>query len=142
MSIQILNNNSDLKTINNILDKKKIKILIEKILDIENKKLGEINIILQSDKEEIKINRKYLKHNYYTDVIAFQYNKKDFINGDIFISTESVKKNAYRYNVNFNNELLRVIIHGILHLIGYNDKNEDEIKVMKEKENNYLKLLQ
>jgi rRNA maturation RNase YbeY len=102
------------------------------------KKLGDINIIFCSDKYLLKINKQYLNHNYYTDVITFNYNNQNKINGDIFISIDTVKQNSITFNTNFDNEILRVIIHGILHLIGYNDKTKKEQKLMREKENELL----
>jgi rRNA maturation RNase YbeY len=128
----------DLKNKKELLKEKKIKDLIKSILKYENKKLGEINIILQSDKEELSINKKFLKHNYYTDVIAFKYNRKSIVSGDIFISVDNVKRNAKKYNEEMKKELLRVIIHGILHLIGYDDKEKREKEIMSEKEEFYL----
>ncbi len=141
MKIRIINKSSDINIIRRIIKENDIRLLIKNILKDEDKRLGEINIILQSDKEELEINKKFLKHNYYTDVIAFQYNKKDIIKGDIFISIENVRKNAISYNEDIKIELLRVIIHGVLHLIGYSDKNDREKKIMRKRENKYLMLI-
>lgn len=141
MSIHLIKKNKDIIKDIDLLEENTLKGIIKEILKKENKKLGEINIIIQTDKEELKINKKYLKHDYYTDVIAFQYNKKNIINGDIFISIEKVKRNAKEYNEELRKELSRVIIHGILHLIGYNDKEKSEKYLMKEKEDLYLKKL-
>ena len=79
-----------------------------------------------------------MKHNYFTDVISFNYNKKDVIYGDIYISVDSVKRNAEKYNQEFIKEFKRVIIHGVLHLNGYVDNTKEERKIMEKKENFYL----
>jgi len=122
------------------IDTHKIRKLIKEIIHKENRTLGEIEIVFLNDQEILEINREYLGHNYFTDVIAFSYNKKVIISGDILISTGMVKGNAVKYNVFFILELLRVIIHGVLHLIGYNDKDPKEIEFMREKENTYLEI--
>lgn len=104
-------------------------------------KLGEINYIFCSDKYILQINKQYLNHDYFTDIITFNYNIEKFVSSDIYISIETVAKNADYYNVTFDNELNRVMIHGILHLLGFDDKTEDEKIVMKEKEDEALDLL-
>jgi rRNA maturation RNase YbeY len=113
---------------------KYVKILINR----ELKKLGEISVILCSDKYLLEINIEYLKHNYYTDIITFNYVEGKVISGDLFISVDRVKENSTEFNTGFIKELYRVIFHGILHLIGYNDKTEEEQKVMRRKEDLYL----
>jgi len=112
---------------------------IEKIINQENKLLGDVCFIFCSDIYLLKINQEYLQHDYYTDVITFDYSNNNIISGDIFISIDRINDNANTYNISFNNELLRVIIHGILHLIGYNDKTDKEKKIMTSKENESLK---
>lgn len=104
----------------------------------EGKTVGEINIIFCNDEYLLKINQEHLTHDYYTDIITFDYSENTIISGDLFISKDRVEENAEEYKVSFENELNRVIIHGILHLIGYNDKSESEIKEMRTKENYYL----
>jgi len=113
---------------------KYVKILINR----ELKKMGEISVILCSDKYLLEINIEYLKHNYYTDIITFNYVEGKVISGDLFISVDRVKENSTEFNTGFIKELYRVIFHGILHLIGYNDKTEEEQKLMREKEDLYL----
>jgi len=113
---------------------KHVKYLINK----EIKKTGEISIIFCSDKYLLNINTNYLNHNYYTDIITFNYVVENTISGDLFISIERVMENAEKFNTTWIMELYRVIFHGILHLTGYNDKTEDEIKLMREKEDLYL----
>jgi probable rRNA maturation factor len=117
---------------------KKIKKLIESIVTSEKFVPGEINIIITSDKNLIKINRQFLKHNYYTDVISFSYNHENIINGEVYLSLDTIKKNAINYNVSLNRELLRVIIHGILHLCGYEDDTAKKKKIMREKEDIWI----
>ncbi len=112
--------------------------LIGELLQDEKKKLGEIEIIFLDDQELLKINKDFLNHNYFTDVITFDYNRKDKIGGDIFISTEAVKRNAKRFREEYETELIRVIIHGVLHLAGYNDNTTIEKREMTRKEDFYL----
>jgi probable rRNA maturation factor len=86
----------------------------------------------------LEINIEYLKHNYYTDIITFNYVEGNIISGDLFISVDRVKENSTEFNTSLIKELYRVIFHGILHLIGYNDKTEEEQKIMRGKEDLYL----
>lgn len=106
----------------------------------EQKHLGEINYIFCSDEYLHKINLEHLNHDTYTDIITFNYCEEDVISSDIFISIDRVKENAKTFNVSFKDELDRVIIHGILHLLGYNDKTDDEQEEMSLKEDFYLSL--
>lgn len=105
----------------------------------EKKKQGDINIIFTCNEYLLEINNKYLNHNYFTDVITFDYSKSDVISGDVFISIEQVALNAEEYGETFNRELLRVIIHGVLHLLGYDDKTVTQKNRMREKEDEALK---
>ena len=106
----------------------------------EAKKVGDIGIIFCSDNYILDINIKYLGHDYYTDIITFDYCEGDLLSGDLFISVDSVRENASFYGVDFPTELNRVIVHGLLHLIGYDDHLEEDIAVMRAKENYYLSL--
>lgn len=124
------------------LDKEKeISNWIEKTIISEGFKRGDINYIFCDDAYLHKLNVKYLQHDTYTDIISFDNSDGDIISGDIFISTERVAENAVNFNVSFNEELQRVMIHGILHFLGYNDKTTQEINTMRSIENKYLKLL-
>ncbi len=117
------------------------KLISDKInnsITCEKKFIGDVNIIFTSDNYLLEMNKQYLKHDYYTDVITFDYTQNDKISGDIFISIDTVKDNAVKYSVEFLNELERVILHGVLHLIGYKDKNENEKKLIRSKEDLYL----
>jgi len=106
----------------------------------EIKRLGDINVIFCSDNYILDINMKYLQHDYFTDIITFDYCEKNILSGDLFISVDSVRENAAFYGTEFDDELNRVLVHGVLHLIGYDDHTESDIKVMREKENYYLSL--
>lgn len=106
----------------------------------EMKRLGNINIIFCSDNYILDVNMKYLQHDYFTDIITFDYCEDDVLSGDLFISIDSVKENSILYGVSFEDELNRVIVHGLLHLIGYDDHSDDQIKEMRFKEDYYLSL--
>ena len=104
------------------------------------KKVGEIAYIFCSDEKILEINNQYLNHDYYTDIITFDYSENDIISGDLFISLDTVKSNAEKFGTNYIEELHRVIIHGVLHLCGLKDKSPEEELVMREKEDEALKL--
>jgi rRNA maturation RNase YbeY len=118
-----------------------IKKWIKNAIISEKKELGEVSYVFCPDEYLYKINVEYLQHKTYTDIITFDYTEENVINGDIFISVERVKENAQLYKTTFENELNRVIIHGILHLLGYKDKSDDDAKTMRNKEDFYLSLL-
>ena len=122
------------------LSKLNVEANIEKLVNNENRTLGDVNYILCSDAYLLDINRQYLNHDYYTDVISFDYCEDNVISGDIFISVDTVADNAKEYGVTFEKELARVMIHGVLHFVGYNDKSDEEVPVMRAKENQYLSL--
>jgi len=100
-----------------------------------NKISGDLNFIFTSDKYLLAINRQYLQHDYYTDIVTFDYCVENTISGDIYISVDRVKDNAVEYNQSFNQELHRVIIHGVLHLLGLKDHSEEEKIQMRNAEN-------
>jgi probable rRNA maturation factor len=126
----------------NLPKKKKTKEWINKILLVENKELGNLNFVFCSDKYLCEINLKYLNHDFLTDIITFDFSEKsNEISGDLFISIERVKENSRTYNSSFISELYRVIGHGVLHLIGYNDKTPEEALIIRSKEDYYLSLL-
>jgi len=108
------------------------------VAESEAKRLGDIAIIFCSDNYILDINIKYLGHDYYTDIITFDYCEGLRLSGDLFISVDSVRENAAFYGTEFADELYRVIVHGVLHLIGYDDHTEEDIAVMRAKENYYL----
>ena len=110
------------------------------VAESEIRRIGDITIIFCSDNYILDINRKYLGHDYFTDIITFDYCSGNVLSGDLFISVDSVKENSVEYGTEFEDELNRVIVHGILHLIGYDDHTDEDVKVMREKENYYLDL--
>ena len=114
---------------------------ISKVCVDENYNLGDISLIFCSDEYLLDMNRTHLDHDYYTDIITFDYTDNQIVSGDLFISIDRVRDNATDFNVSFEHELHRVIIHGVLHLCGYKDKSDDEEKLMRTKENNALSLI-
>jgi probable rRNA maturation factor len=117
-----------------------LKKWIKFIIESNNHKAGDISFIFCSDNYLLNINKTYLSHDYFTDIITFNYNNKKTISGDIFISVDTVRLNASEYNVDEQVEFLRVIIHGIFHLLGFNDSNESEIQEMRNNENAAIEL--
>ena len=108
------------------------------VAESESKRLGDIAVIFCSDNYILDVNIKYLQHDYYTDIITFDYCEGNRLSGDLFISVDSVRENASFYGTEFPDELNRVIVHGLLHLIGYDDHTEEDIAIMRAKENYYL----
>ena len=104
------------------------------------KKCGDIAYIFCSDEKILEVNKAYLQHDYYTDVITFDYTEGDKISGDIFISVDTVRSNAEQFGTDYDEELHRIIIHGVLHLCGINDKGPGEREMMTRHENEALKL--
>lgn len=113
---------------------------ISKIITSEGFSEGEVNYIFCDDDYLLSINHDYLNHDTYTDIISFDYTVGNLIQGDIFISTQRVAENASEYSVSFENELKRVMSHGILHYCGYKDKTEDDAKLMRQKEDEKMTL--
>jgi len=114
---------------------------LPKLIQLENKECGPITLIFCDDEKILEVNKEFLSHDYYTDIITFDYSLNQSISGDLFISTERVKDNAALFKKTFENELMRVVFHGVLHLCGYNDKTEEEISLMRSKEEYYLNQL-
>lgn len=118
-----------------------VKEWIDKVCEDRSFNVGEVNFILTDDKTLLKVNKKFLNHDYLTDIITFDNTQANEINGDIYISMDRVKENAKKYHRTFIDELHRVIIHGILHLTGIKDSSDTEKKIMRELEDKYLSLL-
>lgn len=110
------------------------------VVESEGLITGDITVVFCSDQYLISVNRQYLKRDYYTDVITFDYSSGNIISGDIMVSIDRVRENAQMLGTDFKDELDRVILHGVLHLAGYNDSNPEEMKFMRSKENYYLEL--
>jgi len=114
---------------------------IKSVAALHKKKVGNVAYIFCNDEKILEVNRQYLQHDYYTDIITFDYNEDDNLLGDIYISLDTVKSNSEKFGTNYDEELHRVIIHGILHLCGINDKSPKEQEYMTECENEALKML-
>lgn len=123
-----------------LVDQKIVFTWLSDVILREQRQVGDVHYIFCDDEFLYKINHKYLKHNTLTDIITFNYNNKSTISGDIFISVERVEENASKYHVSFLDELHRVMVHGVLHLCGYNDKTKEEQLLMRKKEDYYLSL--
>ncbi|MBM3184690.1 MAG: rRNA maturation RNase YbeY [Bacteroidetes bacterium] len=111
---------------------------INDLIKSEKFELGEITIVFCNDEYLLEMNNSYMDHDYYTDIITFDYSEGAIISGDLFISVHRVEDNSKTFHVSFSKELSRVIYHGVLHLCGYNDKSDEDILVMRDKENYYL----
>jgi probable rRNA maturation factor len=111
---------------------------IEEVIRKEGNISGDLSFIFTDDESLKKINVQFLNHDYFTDVISFEYNTDDKINGEVYISIDTVLKNSVNYNVSLKNEVLRVMIHGVLHLLGYDDKTSKERKKMQSLEEMFL----
>lgn len=107
-----------------------IKRFLEKVIMAEKQIPGDLNFIFTDDKSLIEINREFLEHDYFTDVISFDYSTNNLLNGEIYISIDTVRNNAERYNSTFSHEIIRVMIHGVLHLCGYLDDTNENRSVM------------
>ena len=113
---------------------------LNRVISSEDKRLGEISYIFCDDDYLLDINQRFLTHDTYTDIISFDDSIGNLLNGDIYISTERVRENALEFNEDFETELKRVLVHGILHYCGYKDKSDEEAMLMREKESEKIKL--
>ena len=120
------------------IQKKILKKYIQSLIKAEGNKSGDITVVFCSDDYLLEINKKYLNHDYFTDIITFDYVENGIISGDLFISIDRIKENAGIYQTSFLKELYRVVFHGVLHLNGYKDKAEEDVVLMRAKENYYL----
>lgn len=135
MSIQIFYENTKFRLKGSV----KTRNIIDRVIVKEGSVSGDLNFIFTDDKSLKKINIQFLCHDFFTDVITFNYNEGNLINGEVYISIDTVKINAINYNVSLREEVLRVMIHGILHLLGYDDKSKEEKARMRLLEDFYLR---
>jgi len=122
-------------------NEERLKYFIKKVITIKQRKTGNLSFIFTSDKSLLKINQEFLGHDYFTDVISFDYGDNDIINGEVYISIDRVKKNSRKFETDLNIELTRVMLHGVLHLCGMNDIDPDERMQMRMEEEKFLKML-
>lgn len=125
-----------------VLDYEKLQKWISEVAMAHGRRLGDISYIFCDDKKILEVNREFLQHDYFTDIITFDYSTRSRISGDMFISLDTVRTNAELFHSTYDRELLRVIIHGILHLCGINDKGPGEREIMERHENEALSLLE
>ena len=123
------------------IKRREISAWIKQIVAQYQKRVGEIVYVFCSDTEILRINNQFLEHDYYTDIISFDYSENNILSGDLYISLETVKSNSEKYETCYEEELYRVMIHGILHLCGFNDKTPEDEKRIREKEDEALRLL-
>jgi probable rRNA maturation factor len=121
--------------------KNTIKNWIKSVIQSNNFKIGSISYIFCADDYILQVNKEYLNHDYFTDIISFNYNENKTISGDLFISVDTVKTNAQEYGVTFDKELYRVMIHGVLHLLGFDDITDELQQEMTQKEDEALNIL-
>jgi rRNA maturation RNase YbeY len=121
-----------------ISQKRTIKYWLREIVRQEGKTLGNVNIVFHNDEQLLVLNKQYLNHDTYTDIITFDYSEKNILHGDLCISIDRLVENAEKYKFSFDEELRRVLVHGILHLCGYKDKQNADKQLMKQKEEGAL----
>ena len=123
-----------------VIDLRKVSTWIEEVAASHSRRVGNLNYLFVNDEEILVANRQFVGHDYYTDIITFDYSRGDRISGDIMISLDTVASNAEKFKVPYFKELLRVVIHGVLHLVGINDKGPGEREIMEAAENAALGL--
>ena len=124
------------------LPRRLVTFWLKKLAESYGKQVGEIAYIFCDDEKILEVNRQFLQHDYYTDIITFDYDEGDVISGDIFISLDTVRSNSEQFHTDYEQEFYRVMAHGVLHLCGINDKGPGERAIMEEAENNALALWQ
>ena len=123
-----------------LLDISKTEIWLNEVAATHNRKIRNLNYLFCDDEEILKVNKEFLHHDYFTDIITFDYSNKDKVGGDIFISLDTVKSNSEKFGVSYQSELLRVIVHGLLHLCGIDDKGTGQRAIMEKYEDDALRL--
>jgi len=121
-------------------DQKDHSVWLDKVCRMEGRDLVELCIVFTSDTRLLELNREYRKHDYFTDILTFDYSDESGIAGDIFISLDRVRENAEAFGESFDEEIKRVMVHGVLHLLGYKDEFQKEKNCMRKKENDYIKM--
>jgi rRNA maturation RNase YbeY len=122
------------------VSKNTLKRAVKDLIVNEGKTLGDVSLVFTDDDYLLEVNKQYLNHDYYTDVITFDYSKDLLISGDIMISLDRVRDNSEALSQDFQVEFLRVVLHGVLHLCGYKDKRKEDVSIMRSKEDFYLSL--
>ncbi len=122
------------------IKKRNVSAWIKKVAELHGKKVGDLSYLFCSDDHILEVNKEFLQHDYYTDIITFDYTEEDVISGDMVISIDTIATNAEKFNTSFESEFFRVVIHGVLHLCGINDKGPGEREIMEKHENDALEL--
>ena len=123
------------------INKSRVKAWLKEVAAFYNKEIGALNYIFCGDDRIIEVNNQFLGHNYYTDIITFDYSDNKTVSGDMYVSVDTICSNSLKYKTSFDTELHRVIVHGLLHLCGINDKGPGERKIMEAAEDRALSLL-
>ena len=122
------------------IKKRNVSAWIKKVAELHGKKVGDLSYLFCSDDHILEVNKEFLQHDYYTDIITFDYTEEDVISGDMVISVDTIATNAEKFNTTFESEFFRVVIHGVLHLCGINDKGPGEREIMEKHENEALEV--
>jgi rRNA maturation RNase YbeY len=122
------------------VSKKQLKQFVKDLVSEEGKTLKDLSLVFTDDDYLLEVNKQYLNHDYFTDVITFDYSSFPEVSGDVMISLDRVKDNSLSLNLSFDQEFYRVVFHGVLHLCGYKDKSKEDALLMREKEDYYLEL--
>lgn len=122
------------------IKKRNVSAWIKKVAELHGKKVGDLSYLFCSDDHILEVNKEYLQHDYYTDIITFDYTEEDVISGDMVISVDTIATNAEKFNTSFESEFFRVVIHGVLHLCGINDKGPGEREIMEKHEDEALEV--
>ena len=122
------------------MDMERVGSWLEEVASIHNRRIGNLNYLFCDDSEILRVNREFLHHDYFTDIITFDYSRKDKVGGDLFISLDTIRSNSEELNVSYESELLRVIVHGLLHLCGIDDKGPGQREIMEKNENEALEI--